>query len=79
MSVPASSTSKFLIGLAFAWIVAVPVSAQEFFKGKTIVVIVGTAAGGGFDTYSRMIARHLGKYLPGNPIPSFRTCPVPGS
>ena len=78
MSVPASSTSKFLIGLAFAWIMAVPVSAQEFFKGKTIVVIVGTAAGGGFDTYSRMIARHLGKYLPGNPNTIVQNMPGAG-
>jgi len=31
------------------------------------VVLVGTAAGGGFDTYSRMMARHIGKHLPGNP------------
>jgi tripartite-type tricarboxylate transporter receptor subunit TctC len=48
-------------------IAVVPAAAQDFFKGKTIVVIVGTAAGGGFDTYSRMMARHLGKHLPGNP------------
>src|SRR5689334_12747092 len=40
---------------------------EDFYRGKTIRVIVGSAAGGGFDTYSRVIARHLGKYLPGNP------------
>ena len=43
------------------------VSAEEFFQGKTIRFIVGFAAGGGFDTYSRMIARHIGKHIPGNP------------
>ena len=44
------------------------VSGQElFYKGKTIRLIVGLAPGGGFDTYSRVIARHMGKYIPGNP------------
>ena len=43
------------------------VSAQEFFRGKTIRVIVGFAAGGGFDIYSRAIARHMGKHIPGIP------------
>lgn len=44
-------------------------SAQEpFYKGKTIRIIVGASAGGGYDTYSRTIARHMGKYIPGNPI-----------
>lgn len=43
------------------------VSAQEFYKGKTIRLIVGFSAGGGFDTYSRAIARHIGKHIPGNP------------
>ena len=43
-------------------------SAQEsFYSGKTVRIIVGAAAGGGYDTYSRTIARHMGKYIPGNP------------
>jgi tripartite-type tricarboxylate transporter receptor subunit TctC len=42
--------------------------AQEaYFKGKTVRIIVGASAGGGYDTYSRVIARHIGKYIPGNP------------
>jgi len=40
---------------------------DEFFKGKTIRIVVGFAAGGGFDTYSRVIGRHIGKFIPGNP------------
>ena len=44
------------------------VLAQDgFYKGKTIRIIVGAAAGGGYDTYSRTIARHFGKHIPGNP------------
>ena len=41
--------------------------AQEFYAGKTIRIIVGFPAGGGFDTYSRVIGRHIGKHIPGNP------------
>jgi tripartite-type tricarboxylate transporter receptor subunit TctC len=44
-----------------------PAPAQQFYEGKTVKIIVGLAAGGGFDTYARTIARHLGKYIPGNP------------
>ena len=40
---------------------------EPFYKGKTIRLIVGLAPGGGFDTYSRVIARHMGKHIPGNP------------
>jgi tripartite-type tricarboxylate transporter receptor subunit TctC len=41
--------------------------AEEFYSGKTIRIIVGYAAGGGYDTYARTLARHLGKHMPGNP------------
>src|SRR6478672_4821041 len=45
------------------------VLAQDgYYKGKTIRIIVGAAAGGGYDTYSRTIARHFGKHIPGNPV-----------
>ena len=45
-----------------------PARAQEnFYKGKTIRMIVATSAGGGFDTYTRTIARHFGKYVPAQP------------
>ena len=41
--------------------------ADDFYKGKTIHFVVGAPAGGGYDTYTRAIGRHLGKYIPGNP------------
>jgi tripartite-type tricarboxylate transporter receptor subunit TctC len=40
---------------------------EQIFKGKTIRLIVGLAPGGGFDTYSRAIARHMGRHIPGHP------------
>jgi tripartite-type tricarboxylate transporter receptor subunit TctC len=39
----------------------------DFYKGKTVRIIVGFSAGGGYDAYSRLIGRHLHKYIPGNP------------
>lgn len=41
--------------------------AQDFYKDKIIRFIVGQAAGGGYDTYTRAIARHMIKHIPGNP------------
>ena len=45
-----------------------PAFAQaNFYEGKTVRVIVGLAAGGGYDLYARTLARHLGKHIAGNP------------
>ena len=41
--------------------------AAEFYRGKTISVIVGFGAGGGYDSYARLLARHLGNHIPGAP------------
>src|SRR5215813_9768974 len=41
--------------------------AQEAFTGKTITIYVGFGPGGGYDLYARMLARHLGRHLPGHP------------
>ena len=52
----------------FGFGVLVSANAQEpFYQGKAIRLIVGLAPGGGYDLYSRVIARHMGKYIPGNP------------
>lgn len=40
---------------------------DDFYKGKNINFIIGTAPGGGYDAYSRLIAHHIGKHLPGQP------------
>jgi tripartite-type tricarboxylate transporter receptor subunit TctC len=42
-------------------------SAQDIFKGKEINIYVGSGAGGPYDAYARLVGRHLGKHLPGNP------------
>ena len=61
------------IGLVVALVAALGltagdvVAADDFFKGKTIRVIVGYAPGGGYDAYTRQVVRHMSRYIPGNP------------
>src|SRR4051812_16190107 len=42
-------------------------AANDFYAGKTVTLIVGYGPGGGYDLYARLIARHLGKHIPGAP------------
>ena len=49
---------------------AAPCAAQgvaDFYKGKTIAILMGTGPGGSYDLYGRTIAEHLGRHIPGNP------------
>jgi tripartite-type tricarboxylate transporter receptor subunit TctC len=56
------------VGVASALCGEAPAPAQQpFYQGKTVRLIVGTSPGGGFDTYSRAIARHMGRRIPGSP------------
>lgn len=52
---------------------------QEFYNGKTIRIIVGYAPGGGYDFYARLLARYMGKYIPGNPAFMVENMPGAGS
>lgn len=56
-----------VIGLIFLLGFASTPLAQEFYKGRTITFILGSSPGGGFDAYTRAIARHIAKHIPGNP------------
>jgi tripartite-type tricarboxylate transporter receptor subunit TctC len=51
----------------------------EFYRGKTVRIAVGFTAGGGYDQYSRIIARHLSKHIPGNPAVIVENMPGAGS
>ncbi|MPZ39060.1 MAG: hypothetical protein GEU95_13540 [Rhizobiales bacterium] len=42
-------------------------SPADFYRGKTVEIVIGYSVGGGYDIYARLIARHLGKHIPGNP------------
>jgi tripartite-type tricarboxylate transporter receptor subunit TctC len=54
-------------------------SPAEFYKGRNFEIIVGFAPGGSNDTYSRMLAQHIGKHIPGNPTVVVRNMPGAGS
>ena len=59
-----------LLGLAFSAALAAPCTAQsvaDFYRGRTVNLYIGFPAGGGYDIYGRLAARHLSKYIPGNP------------
>ena len=73
----------FLALLLVAWVVPDPAQAQDavaqFYKGKQISLYVGSSAGGGYDTYARLLARRLGNYIPGNPSVVVQDMPGAGS
>src|SRR5262245_36331941 len=54
-------------------------SVQEFFAGRQVTVIVGSGAGGGYDLQARLMARHIGKHIPGNPTFIVQNMPGAGS
>ena len=51
----------------------------EFYKGKTVEMHIGYTAGGGYDVYGRIVARHMGRYIPGNPNVIPKNTPGAGS
>jgi tripartite-type tricarboxylate transporter receptor subunit TctC len=54
--------------LAFSAIATVQAqSPADFYKGKNVDLMIGYSVGGGYDVYARLIARHMGKHIPGNP------------
>ena len=72
--------------LAFVLTAAAALGAQparaepvaDFYRGKTVSLIVSSATGGGYDLLARIIARHLGKHVPGNPAIVVRNMPGAG-
>jgi tripartite-type tricarboxylate transporter receptor subunit TctC len=51
----------------------------DFYKGKTVTIVVGFGAGGGFDLYARLVATHWGRFIPGNPNVIAQNMPGAGS
>src|SRR5882672_8217914 len=58
---------------------ATPAVAQDFYRGKTVTIMVGFSPGGGFDINARVLARHLGRDIPGNPVVVVQNMPGAGS
>lgn len=74
-----SSAALVVAGLTFGSMAAEAQSTDGFFKGKTIGMNIGYSAGGGYDIYGRVLARHLGKHLAGNPTIVAKNMPGAGS
>lgn len=64
---PIGRISLLISFLLFATVDTAALAQTNFYEGKTVRVIVGLAAGGGYDLYARTLARHLGTHIPGNP------------
>jgi tripartite-type tricarboxylate transporter receptor subunit TctC len=62
-----------------AGIAAAQDSAAQFYRGKTINFVIGANVGGGNDTYARLVARHIGKYISGTPQVLAQNMPGAGS
>lgn len=62
-----TSIRMLFVAIAATCVFAANGRAQEFYAGRTINLIVGYSAGGGYDQYARLLARHLGRHIPGHP------------
>lgn len=78
MTTRISSAPLLVVTLGSALVACEPAFAQDaFYKGRTVTIVVGFSAGGGYDLYARLVARHLGRHVPGNP--SFIVQNMPGA
>jgi tripartite-type tricarboxylate transporter receptor subunit TctC len=71
-----------LRGVALASVLALPAQAdpiEDFYKERTLTIIAGYSAGGGFDLYARIVANYLGKHIPGQPRVIVQNMPGAGS
>jgi tripartite-type tricarboxylate transporter receptor subunit TctC len=70
---------RSLIGLfAFGLCTGPALAQSDFYKGKTVTVILSSAAGGGYDALARTLAQHLPKHIPGNPAVVVKNMPGAG-
>ena len=51
----------------------------EFYKGRTVELYIGYSVGGGYDIYARLLARHMARHMPGNPVIAPKNMPGAGS
>ena len=68
-----------VIGLATALMLAPPAVAADYYAGKSIDLLIGAPAGGGYDIYARALARHYGRHIPGQPAIIPKNMPGAGS
>src|SRR5215471_1135524 len=74
-----SSSALATAAAIIALLTAAPVNAADFYAGKTIEFLIGGDVGGGYDIYARVVARHLHRFIPGNPTIVPKNQPGAGS
>src|SRR3954449_10743014 len=52
---------------------------SDFYRGRTVNLVIGYPPGGGYDLYARTLARHIGRHIPGNPSIVVKNMPGPGA
>jgi tripartite-type tricarboxylate transporter receptor subunit TctC len=75
----ALGAASFLAGALLASGSQAQQSVEDFYKGKTISMIIGYTPGGGYDTYARLVAKHMSEHIPGKPQIVPRNMPGAGS
>ena len=72
------NVARWAFLLVTCMILLAPAHAQEFYRDKTLTILVGFTPGGGFDINARLLARHIGRYIPGNPAIVVQNMPGAG-
>jgi tripartite-type tricarboxylate transporter receptor subunit TctC len=79
---PANRPLQAAVGLVLVGLMTTPAAAQgaaDFYRGRQITLMVGSSPGGGYDAIARLVARHLGRLIPGNPGVIVQNTPGGGS
>ena len=75
----ASMLAAAVLAASVSFVSARAEDLASVWKGKTVTIVVGTSAGGGYDTYARILGRYLGRHIPGNPSVVVTNMPGAGS
>jgi hypothetical protein len=73
----AAVVAALAMAVSTAWL-APAAAADDFYAGKSITLVVGSGVGGGYDLQARLVARHLGRHIPGHPIIIVQNMPAAG-
>ena len=74
-----STLLRLVAGLSLLIDVGAALAEADFYKGRTVFIYIGFAPGGSYDYFGRVVARHLGQHLPGNPTVVAELMPGAGS
>jgi len=79
---PGRRAGRAILAVAWMALLVLPAKADavaQFYRGKTVTLVVGYGPGGGYDVYARLVGRHIGRHIPGNPNVVVQNMPGAGS